>query len=220
MSTIKKSSLQKLLPVFNAYKYFDQQQQVIKALWIFIGLLMVINIYMFIGWQSVPLHQRLYLPPDLSAGKLLKTESIPKNTIYAFGYQIFTAINTWNDSGEIDYKKNIAQYRNYLSPSFQQNLHEDYKKREASGALSRKRIMSGVSGRGYKPKLVKYLGNGTWRVDMALQIQESVSGSVVKNVIMDYPLLIERVNESIQDNPWDLVVAGFYAPPYRIKTFI
>jgi len=151
---------------------------------------------------------------------MITPHHIPKSTVYAFAYQIFTAINTWTDSGQADYEKNIQAYKDYLSVRFYQKLQTDYQHRRENGALSRQRMMSGVTGMSYTPADVKSLGNGTWRVNMHLQIVETVNGSVVKNVIMNYPLMVARVHESIQVNPWGLALAGFYQPPYRLKTLV
>ena len=80
--------------------------------------------------------------------------------------------------------------------------------------------MSGVSGMGYQPSDVKPLGNGTWQVQLHVQIVETLDGSVIKNVIMDYPLIVSRVHASIQVNPWGLAITGFNEQPYRIKTIV
>jgi len=206
--------------VFNTWKKLDEMSLMIKSLWVVIVILMVLNVLMFMGWKSAPSKLRIYIPPNLSQGVLVSPTEVPKNTVYAFAFQIFTAINTWTNNGTKDYQNNIAAYRNYLSPSFYESLENDYQKRMANGALSRTRIMSGVSGQGYQPSDVKPLGNDTWLVNIQLQIKESVGASVVKNVIMDYPLMITRVNESIQDNPWGLSINGFSSEPYRVKTII
>lgn len=206
--------------IFNYWKKFDQLGSVIKTLWLVIFILVFINIIMFIGWKSAPQKLRIYLPPDLSQGAMIKPNEIPKSTIYAFAYQIFTAINTWSNNGEKDYKENINSYKNYLSAEFKSDLLIDYSKRESEGALGRKRIMAGVSSMGYDPKDVKVLGNGAWIVDIKLQITETIGASVVKSVFMDYPIIIAKINESIQVNPWGLIIKGYYKEPYRIKTII
>ena len=206
--------------IFNSWKRIDDLSLTVKTLWAVIALLVVLNIMMYCGWKFAPQKMRIYIPPDLSHGAMLTPNHIPRSTVYAFAFQIFTAINSWPDSGTADYKRNISIYRNYLSPSFFQQLMQDDLDRANNGELARKRIMSGVSGHGYLPSDVKVLGNGTWLVTMALQIQETLDGSVIKNVIMKYPLLITRVHTSIQVNPWGLELAGFHQPPYRIKTIV
>jgi len=206
--------------LFNAWKKFDELTLTIKTLWFVIGLLVLVNFLLIIGWISAPSRLRVYLPPDLTQGALIKVNEVPKSTVYAFAYQIFTAINTWTNSGADDYKKNINAYKNYLSPKFYQELLEDCATRSTTGALGRQRLVTGVSSMGYDPKDVEILGDGTWLVNMHLKIQETVNGSVVKDVTMDYPIVISRVNASIQVNPWGLAIQGYYKDPKRIKTSI
>ena len=73
---------------------------------------------------------------------------------------------------------------------------------------------------GYDANAVKILSKDSWLVNLKLKIQETVNGSVVKEVIMDYPLIISRVQTSIQINPWGLVIQGYDKKPYRIQTEI
>ena len=206
--------------MFKSWKILDQKNGVIKSLWIVIGLLVCLNIYLTFNLSAVPNRLRIFVPPDLSRGAMIQPGNIPKSTIYSFAFQIFTAINSWPQSGDKEYGKNINSYRNYLSPSFYQQLIEDKQTRTTNGELQRKRIMSGVSGYGYKPSDVKALGNGTWLVNIHLQIMEYLEGSVIKNVIMDYPIMVSRVHDSITVNPWGLTISGFSGQPYRTKTIV
>ena len=205
---------------FTAWKKLDQQSIVIKQLWIFISLLVGLNLCLLLGLVTTPSRLRIYIPPDLSHGAMLKPDKMTRDTVYAFTFQIFTALNSWPDSGTKEYEKNINAYRNYLTPAFYQKLQKDKQARTRNGELMRKRIMSGVSGMGYKPSDVKVLGNGTWLVNMHLQIIETLEGSVIKNVIMDYPLVVSQIHASMQVNPWGLQIAGFNKHPYRIKTIV
>ena len=107
-----------------------------------------------------------------------------------------------------------------LYVKFSPKLYGEALSPRLNGELTRKRIMSGVSGMGYKPSDVKVLGNGTWLVNMHLQIIETLEGSVIKNVIMDYPLVVSQIHASMQVNPWGLQIAGFNKHPYRIKTIV
>lgn len=205
---------------FRLWKVFDEQTRIIRHLWALIGILILVNLVLGLSMAGMPKRLRVYLPPDISAGTTVRPGHIPKATLYAFAFQIFTAINTWTASGETDYPKAINAYRNYLTPDFYRLLRRDEKKRERQGELSRERTVSGVSGSGYQDARVVALGDGRFRVTLTLHIVETVGGSVVKDVTTVYPLVLVRVNESIQINPWGLAIAGFAAPPYRLKTRI
>lgn len=206
--------------IFQVWKRLDQLTLTIKSLWVMIIILLACNFLLFVGWKSSPKLLRIYLPPDLSQGAMIQPETINKNTVYSFAYQIFTAINTWTQDGQEDYSNNINAYRNYLSSHFYQTLLEDMKARQQEGALSRQRLVSGITGLGYSSSSVEVLGKDTWLVTLQLQIQESVDGALVKQIEENYPLVVTRVNTSVQINPWGLIISGFKSPPHRTKTTI
>lgn len=204
--------------IFTAWKKSDERNSMIKMLWYFIGLLFIANLFLANGWSSAVRNQRFFIPPDISHGVLTKANTIPDSTVYAFAFQIFSAINSWTQSGSQDYKNNIINYQNYLSPQFRQALLTDVKTRDANGALDRQRSISAVSGMGYLPSDVKNMGNGTWQVTLKLRLMETVNNAVVKDVIIDYSLLVATNTESVVVNPWGLSIVGFSANPYRLKT--
>jgi integrating conjugative element protein (TIGR03746 family) len=206
--------------VFKAWKKLEQQNSAIKSLWVVIGILVLLNVFISLFLATAPNRIRVYIPPDLSQGATMQAGVPDKSNVYAFAFQIFTSINSWPDSGTKNYESNVFPYKNYLSASFFNQLEEDVKDRTQNGELERTRIMSGVSDMGYKPADVTSLGNGAWLVNLHLQIIETLEGSVIKSVIMDYPLVVNQVSESIQINPWGFVIAGFNESPYRIKTII
>lgn len=205
---------------FPAWQEQAQQRDMIRTLWVVIGLLVVLNGLLFIGWQTAPTRLRLFIPPNIEQGAWLKADAIPPSTVYAFTYQIFTAVNTWTNGGEEDYKRNIAAYKNYFSDPFFRELLTDYTERAANGALMRHRVMAGVTGSGYTPSSVKSLGDGTWEVHLLLHLVETVDASVVKDVTLDYGFRVANINESIQLNPWGLQIVGFTQRAERLKTLI
>ena len=71
--------------LFHQWRHTDQQQALIKSLWIVIIILVILNGLMWLGWKSAPDRIRVYLPPDLSSGALVTPGAIPKSTIYALG---------------------------------------------------------------------------------------------------------------------------------------
>ena len=193
---------------------------VIKTLWIVIAIISGLFAMQSVSIYSIPNRLRLYVPPNLSRGADLKVGKIPASNVYGFVYQIFLQINSWPKSGTKNYLSNIHNYRNYLSNRFYHALMQDEQRRANDGELGRKRIMSGVAGYPYTPSDVKSMGDGTWEVDIPLQIQESVNRDMVKNVIIDYSFLVSRVHESILLNPMGMVISGFAKRPYRLKTIV
>lgn len=207
--------------MFKLWKKMDNDRQLIQALWRMVAVLVGVIGLLAIGWMSAPSRLTVYVPPDISTGATnLKPEVIPVGVIYAFAFEIFTAINTWSVSGESDYLTAISTYRYYLTPRFQAVLLNDEKKRLAEGGLSRVRLMTGYSGMGYSDDSVKVIGKNMWQVNMTLRVVESVSGETIKDVVIDYPLRIVRVNEATTLNPWGLAIDGFVSKPSRAKTLV
>lgn len=206
--------------MFNTWKQLDANSELIKALYVIIGLLFILCILFFWGWRSAPKHLTVYIPPDISEATTQKPNVIPKPSVYAFAFQIFTAINTWSQSGTDDYPKEIADYRYYLTIPFHSALIADYKQRSSEGSLSRTRLMTGFSGKGYSNQSVKVLGPNSWAVTLTMHVVERVGNTVVKDVLIDYPLRVVRTQMSINYNPWGLALDGFVKPPHRLKTFV
>jgi len=139
--------------VFRAWKKLDQQSITIKTLWAVIAILVGLNLVLTWHLATAPQRMRVYLPPDLTRGETIAPNHIPKSTVYAFAFQMFTAINSWDGDGNKDYGNNIHRYHHYLSGKFYHDLKQDNLTRQANGELARQRIMSAVSGMGYQPRL-------------------------------------------------------------------
>ncbi|MCX7123330.1 MAG: DUF2895 family protein, partial [Gammaproteobacteria bacterium] len=65
---------------------------------------------------------------------------------------------------------------------------------------------------------VTAISNGSWQVNLDVEIVETVDNQVVKDVIMQYPLQVSRADLPITSNPWGLVINGFASQPTRIQT--
>lgn len=206
--------------MFAYWKKLEAHQQVIKALWIVIGILVFLTVLCFWGWKSAPAQMTVYIPPDITAGTTEKPNSIPKADVYAFAFQIFSALNTWSFSGEKDYKAAIDNYRYYTTTQFYNVLETDYTQRQHDSSLARTRIMTGYSGMGYSDGAVTVLAPNTWQVDLKMHVVERVGDTVVKDVLIDYPIRVVKIDMSIALNPWGLALDGFTTEPTRLKTFI
>ena len=206
--------------MFNLWKKMENDKALIQALWRMIAVLVGVIGLLGIGWMSAPSRLTVYVPPDVSNGATVKPNVIPAGVIYAFAFEIFTALNTWSTAGDVDYAAAINTYRYYFTPHFQAMLMADEKARAADGSLSRTRLMTGYSGMGYTDGSVRVIGKNMWEVDMRLQLVESVSGETVKNIVLDYPLRIVRTHEASGLNPWGLAIDGFVRQPTRTKTLV
>ena len=203
--------------MFNMWKKEEYFKSLIKVLFGFVGILSILLLALMFCWNNSVRNQMFFVPPDISSGVWVKPGDVPASTVYSFASQIFTGVNSWTSSGQDDYLKNIKMFKHYISPGFYNVLSSDYKQRASNGSLDRQRIMANTAD-DYDPASVKNLGGGTWAVDLKLRIIETVDGQVVKDVIMDYPLKVAQVKTSLAFNQWGLVITGYYADPYRIKT--
>lgn len=208
--------MRKLESLFDYWKQEDKYQIVIKILSGCIGVLLLLCLLFFWGWKSAPSRLTLYLPPDISGGVLIKANEIPPQDVYEFAFQVFGSVNTWTNNGTTDYPTLIGAYKDYFSPSFLSWLKSDSASKASQNALDRKRYMSLVGV--YQPSAVTAISNGSWQVNLDVEIVETVDNQVVKDVVMDYPLLINRTDLPITSNPWGLVIDGFAAQPTRIQT--
>lgn len=206
----------KKLNVFDYWKQEDKYQIVIKLLSGFIGVLVLLSLLFFWGWRSAPDRLTLYLPPDISGGVFMKANQIPPQDIYEFAFQVFGSVNTWTNDGTTDYPTLIANYKDYFSPSFISWLKSDCAAKEQQNALERKRYMTLVGV--YSSGDVTAISDGSWQVNLDVEIVETVDNQVVKDVIMQYPLQVSRADLPITSNPWGLVINGFASEPTRIQT--
>ena len=80
--------------------------------------------------------------------------------------------------------------------------------------------MTGYTGLGYTQGAVSVLAPDTWQVDLKMHVVERVGNTIVKDVLIDYPVRVVKTDMSIALNPWGLALDGFMAEPTRLKTFI
>lgn len=205
--------------MFNSWKVLDLKNEVIRALWIVIVLMALMNLYMYLGWVKSDREQRIYFPPDLAKGGVFQKGDVPPGQVYAFGFHIFAGINTWPDLGQENYEKQVRANKPYLSAGFYQYLLDEVNRKNNLGELNRKRIVfdENVS---FDNDMVSKAGSNSWHVTYRMHIQESIGNNIFKEWVEVYPLTIKALNTSIEHNPWGLVITGFFKEPYREKKII
>lgn len=205
---------------FQAWKVQDKQMTLIKIQWGVIILEFVLMLLLWMGWHSAPQNMVVYLPPDLSQGTTTKPNQISTAYVYAFGFQIWQELNYWPNNGNQDYKQNIDNYGAYLTPRFKQALLEDFNSKQSTGELSRVRTLQGMQGAAFNIKKIKKLSANSWEVDIDAKLTESSDGVVTKDVEIEYPLRVVRMQISTTHNAYGLALDGVVSPPKRIKTFV
>ncbi|MAZ39166.1 MAG: TIGR03746 family integrating conjugative element protein [Legionellales bacterium] len=205
---------------FQSWREQDKQTTLIYIQWGVIALSVLMIIFLWIGWYRAPSHMVVYLPPDTSQAALTKPNTIPKPYVYAFGFQIWQEINYWPSNGVKDYQENIKKFSSYLTPRFNQLLIEDYKAKQLTGELNRTRSIQGIDGSGFDIKDIKKLSANVWEIDVDARLTETSDGVVTKDIEIEYPLKVVRMQISLSHNPFGLALDGFVSTPKRIKTLI
>lgn len=188
-------------------------QSHVTTLRVVIGVLVFINILLWMGWNNSRNDIRIHIPPDIRSGASIRPDEISPPNVYAFAGYIFQQLNRWSTNGEEDYGKQIFYMSPYLTPGFLEYLKNDLDIRGKKGELTgRTRIIQPVPGQGYEDRRVDILDKNTWLVWLDFHIQEFVRGMEVKNIKIRYPIRVVRFNVDPETNPWGLALDGFGEP--------
>lgn len=175
-------------------------------------LMMIFNLMLFVLLMSYPNRLRIDIPPDPRVTQTVKPGYTYPSTVHAFTSMIFQYLNTWED-GQKDYKDRRNSLRAYMTKDFYKAAQQDYKSKMESGELQkRSRTVSLSQGYMYKPEFVQ-VGDNTWVVTLVLDLEESVYNQVVKSAQIEYKILVVRHNVNPTNNPYQLALDGFAAPP-------
>lgn len=203
------------------WRKLDQDHQHIVTLRFIVGILVLINFLLWLGWHQAPKDLTIHVPPDLSSGVTLKANDIPSADLYSFTFYVWQVIGNWPDNGETDYLNNIQRYSPYLTPNFKNQLLEEIAQLNARGEIQdRTRVVQGEIGSAYQASNVTNLGNSTWEVDVTVRVTERIGNTILQDALIEYPLRVVRYDINRQTNQWGLALDGFVSEPKRIQTFI
>lgn len=214
-----------LKQTFDTWKIMDFQKQKVKMLVCFVGLLFVINGLLWTSVNGIKhqlKHQRIYLTPaQVLQGGYYQTNKVSHAFVYGFAYQMFVAINTWSDNARKDYKKNMFDYRYYLTPGYRSTLNRDYETSfETGNLLDSVQTIAPYNGMGYiSGGPVKQTGDNRWVVDLTLRVTRYKDNAVLMDALYEYKIRVVRTAASIQYNPWGLALDGLVSKK-RLKTFV
>ena len=210
---------------FDTWKIIDFQKQKLKIFRYFIGILCVIILLLWSSINGIKEQlktQRLYLTPaQVLQGGYYKINSISNAFVYGFVYQMFVAINTWSDNAQKEYKKNIIDYRYYITPSYRSYLNNDYENSfETGNLLDSVQTIAPYNDISYvNGTQVKHTGDNSWVVDLQLRVTRYKDNAVLMDALYEYKVRVIRTAESIQYNPWGLALDGLVSKK-RLKTFV
>lgn len=183
-----------------------------------LGLLLVIIVALWYGWQSAPRHLTIHNPPDLRAGSTRPWWEVPPGNVYAFAFYIFQQINRWPVDGDRDYPRNLSALSAYLTPACRAQLEQDYRQRRDAGELrDRVRGVYEIPGRSFHHKRVEVLDRDRWTVTLDLTVDEYYRAEPVKRALARYPLSVVRYDVDAEKNPWGLALDCFARPPQKLE---
>ncbi|MDX1654085.1 MAG: TIGR03746 family integrating conjugative element protein [Candidatus Competibacteraceae bacterium] len=185
---------------------------------VIVALLAVVGV-MGWGWQSAPTFIRVYHPPDLRSGAVLRVGEVPPSVVWNFTQYILQQLNNWPENGDQDYGVQIYRLAAYLTPAFRENRIVDMETRGRRGELQyRQRRVQMPPGAGYEERRVDVLDADSWVVWVDLEIRETVRGMDVKETTVRYPVRVVRFEVDPEANPWGLALDGWADPgPERLS---
>ncbi|NQZ49364.1 MAG: TIGR03746 family integrating conjugative element protein [Moritella sp.] len=181
----------------------------------FVMLLVVFSLIAALA--SAPSRLRVYVPPVLTRGSEMYAGEVPKPTIYSLAYMIFQTLNTWDTDGAADGKKNLEDFRCYITEDFRGKLEDAHVQRLQRGEASgRVRYVSEAHDTGYDEYMVTLISAGKWHVQLDLKLNEYINSTLVKQATVRYPLVLVADDSTPGCNQWGIKIAGFYNTPHRI----
>ena len=186
----------------------------------FVGILLI-TLFMGIGWMRSPKSLTIHVPPDLRSGSTRLWWDVPPESVYTFGFYIFQQLNRWPTDGEKDYARNIHALSAYLTPACHTFLQSDYRIRRDSGELRRRvRGIYEIPGRGYgddPTARVKVVSTNEWLVMLDVTADEYFGSEQVKRALVRYPIRVVRFDVDPEKNPFGLAIDCYDIAPQRIE---
>lgn len=143
---------------------------------------------------------------------------MPPPTVYSFAFYIFQQLNAWPKNGEVDYSAKINALSPYLTPSCQDFLKADAKKRGDAGELTdRVRVVYEVPGRGYQSQSVTVQDRDHWIARLDVVADEYFHAEPVKRALVRYPLKVVRWEGDAERNPFGLALDCYAGVPQRLE---
>ena len=161
-------------------------------------------------WRNTALQEarRIYIPPDLTQGMVTNFDNVPAPLVYTFAYYILQQLNRWTSDGEKDYPNQIYRLQGFLTPGCRAAMEADMNLKQGLGELrQRVRSMQEILGQSYVRSRVQVESGDSWNVWLDVNVNESIGGHPVKDVLLRYSLRVVRFDVDKEVNPWGLALS-------------
>nr|WP_310615686.1 TIGR03746 family integrating conjugative element protein [Pantoea cypripedii] len=195
----------------------DRDQHILTLRIACVALILFLAV-MSIGWMRAPDKLTIHFPPDLRTGSTHPWWEVPTPSVYSFAFYIFQQLNAWPKNGDVDFPAKIHALSSYLTPSCQDFLNADAKKRSNGGELrDRVRVVYEIPGRGYQSQSVTVIDRDMWVVRLDLVVDEYFHAEPVKRALVRYPLKVVRWSGDAELNPFGLALDCYEGIPQRLE---
>lgn len=192
----------------------------IATLYMIVVFLMLITMGLWYGWQTAPQNLRIFIPPDLRAGAITRPDEYQAAQVFAFATMYTQSLNRWEEDGQQDYPARIQDLQAYMTQTFRDQQIRTMNEKMSRGELAKRTRYSSVDTRytDYQPEFVTALRDGSWNVEMVLQVVEKVGEVEAKRIKIKYPINVVRISIDPEKNIWGLALNGT-SPGYKEEIF-
>lgn len=180
--------------------------------------LMFLVLLLSLGWLQASKTIRINIPPDIRYGATVKPGAHDPASVFNVSAYLFQYLNRWEEDGAKDYPAKINLLRHYITPECKVWLDTDADRRLRRGELTnRTRMASPPPSWVYNDDLVKVVSGSEWILTLDMKILEYQGSTVVKDILVRYPLRVVAWDVDPQTNPWGLALDCFETNPQRLS---
>ncbi|MBS9781381.1 MAG: DUF2895 family protein [Gammaproteobacteria bacterium] len=171
-------------------------------------LLMMLS-YALFKFANYPNQLSIHTAPDISKSFVQKVGDVPLQTVYGFSRTIWETMQYCVDDCAKEYKENLNNYRNFLTPACYQELNDHFDNNQQLYTMRSRRLLP-TEESGFSTERVKKVADGLWYVYQQYLLEDDIGGIKTRKQIMEYPLKIISSSSPTINNPWGLEIDCFW----------
>lgn len=197
-----------------AINKLNAQTQAIRILAVTCFVLLVMLFSAHNKILNIPKDYNIWIPPDITGGGFASLNEPYKIHVLNFALLIHQGIYTWDENGQEEFPLLIDRYRNYISNNFRKTLKSRAVKAGNSYKNRVRKLHFDYSKNNHHN--VERLGNGKWRVTLAIRVKDSIADNEMKDAFIKYSYDIDTVTVSRKANPFGLIISGEFSESKRM----